>query len=245
MKKILFFISVATACLLAACSKKTEELDLGNVADYNLQKPGKYVVYKLDSLVYINFGQKDTTISYQVKDSVAAQITDNLGRTAYRIFRFIRKEATDAWQPNNTFMTVPTSNGVEFIENNLRYLKLRQPLRYGFSWKGNTYIDTYSLNSEFKYLDDWDYFYETVNEPITLGTLTVDSTITVNQRDEIIGNIGDPNSFSEKNVGLEVYAKGIGLAYRKFLHSEYQPPTPGRAGYTTGYGITLTMLSHN
>jgi hypothetical protein len=245
MKKVLFLISVAFTSLLVSCSKETEELDLGNVADYNLQKPGKYVIYKLDSLLYINFGQKDTVVSYQAKDSVAAQITDNLGRTAYRIFRFVRKNASDAWQPNNTFMTVPTDNGVEFVENNLRFTKLRQPLREAFSWKGNTYIDTYSLGSEFKYMDDWDYLYENVNQPFTSGTLTVDSTITVNQRDEVIGNINDLNSFSEKNLSIEVYAKGIGLVYRNFLHREYQPPTPGRAGYKIGYGITLTMLSHN
>jgi hypothetical protein len=241
----LFFLSVAAFLLLASCSKKTEVLDLGELKDFNLQQPGKYVIYKLDSLLYINFGQKDTVVSYFAKDSVAAQITDNLGRPAYRIFRFIRKTATEAWQANNTFMTVPTDNGVEFVENNQRYIKLRQPLRDAYSWKGNTHIDTYSLNSEVKYLDDWDYVYENMDATITLGAVTVNNTITVNQRDEVIGNITDLNSYSEKNLGIEKYAKGIGLVYRNFLHREYQPPTPGRPGYKTGYGVTLTMLSHN
>jgi hypothetical protein len=246
MKKILFLANWAVAAvLLVSCSKKTEELSLGNLADYNLQQPGKYVIYKLDSLLYINFGQKDTVVSYQVKDSVVAQITDNLGRTAFRIFRYIRKTAADAWQPNNTFMTVPTDNGMEWVENNLRFIKLKQPLRDAFSWKGNSFIDTYSLGSEFKYLDDWDYTYEKMDETFSLGSLSVNNTVTVNQRDEVIGNINDPNSFSEKNVGLEVYAKGIGLVYRNFLHREYQPPTPGRPGYKLGYGVTMTMLSHN
>jgi hypothetical protein len=246
MKKILFLLGwVAAVALLASCKKESEELDLGNLADYNLQQPGKYIIYKLDSLQYVNFGQKDTVISYQVKDSVVAEITDNLGRKAYRIFRYIRKTAANAWQPNNTFMTVPTGDGVEFVENNLRFLKLRLPLRGGFSWKGNRYIETYSLNSEYKYLDDWDYTFEKMDEPVTLAGVTVNNTITVNQRDEVIGNINDLNSFSEKNVGLEVYAKGIGLVYRNFLHREYQPPTPGRPGYKLGYGVTMTMLAHN
>jgi hypothetical protein len=241
----LFFLSVAAFLLLASCSKKTEVLDLGDIKDFNLQVPGKYVIYKLDSLLYINFGQKDTVVSYFAKDSVAAQITDNLGRPAYRIFRFIRKTATEAWQASNTFMTVPTDNGVEFVENNQRYIKLRQPLREAYSWKGNTYIDTYSLNSEVKYLDDWDYVYENMDATITLNGVAVNNTVTVNQRDEVIGNIADLNSYSEKNLGIEKYAKGIGLVYRNFLHREYQPPTPGRPGYKTGYGVTMTMLSHN
>jgi hypothetical protein len=230
---------------VAGCSKKTAVLDLPNMADYNLQVPGKSITYKLDSLLYINFGQKDTTVSYFVKDSVAAEITDNLGRKAYRIFRFIRKTATAPWQPNNTFMTVPTDNTVEFVENNLRFIKLKQPIRDAYSWKGNSFIDTYSLNSEYKYLDDWDYIYENIGEALTLGSVQLSNTITVNQRDEVIGNINDVNSYSEINKGIEKYAKGVGLVYRNFLHREYQPPTPGRGGYKVGYGVTMTVIAYN
>ncbi len=246
MNKKIFSAGLATLVLLiAACSDKKETLNLGDIKEYNLQKPGKYIIYKLDSLLYINFGQKDTTVSYQIKDSVAAEITDNIGRKAYRIFRFIRKTATGIWQPNNTFMTVQEDNTIEFVENNLRYLKLKQPLRDGFSWKGNSYIDTYSLNSEYKYLDDWDYLYENMDATVAINGVQVANTITVNQRDEVIGNPADANSYSEKNLGFETYAKGIGLVQRSFLHREYQPPTPGRGGYKTGYGVTMTMLSHN
>ncbi len=244
MKKIVLSF-LAGSLLIASCSKKTEVLDLGRIEDYNLQIVGKQITYKLDSTLFINFGTKDTVVSYFVKDSVVAQITDNLGRNAYRIFRYIRKTATAPWQSSNTFMTVPVNNTVEFLENNLRFIKLKQPLRDGYSWKGNTYLDTYSLNSDIKYMDDWDYTYENLNESIVLNGVTIDSTITVNQRDEVIGNIADPNSYSEKNLGIEKYAKGIGLVYRNFLHREYQPPTPGGGNYRIGYGVTMTMISHN
>ena len=244
MKQIVFSLLVV-AVVLASCSKKTEELSFGNIQDYNLQVVGKQITYKLDSTLFINFGTKDTVVSYFVKDSVMAQITDNLGRTAYRIFRYSRKTTTAPWVASNTFMTVPVNNTIEFIENNLRFIKLKQPLRDAYSWKGNSYLDTYSLTSDIKYMDDWDYTYEAVNETITLNGVNIDSTITVNERDEVIGNISDPNSYSEKNLSIEKYAKGIGLVYRNFLHREYQPPTPGGGNYRTGYGVTLTMLSHN
>ena len=90
-------------------------LDLAKIQDYNLQVVGKQITYKLDSTVFINFGTKDTVISYFVKDSVVAQVTDNLGRNAYRIFRYMRKTATAAWQPVNTFMTVPTDNTMNLL----------------------------------------------------------------------------------------------------------------------------------
>ena len=142
-------------------------------------------------------------------------------------------------------MAVPTDFALEFIENNMRFLKLKGPIRDAFTWKGNSYIDTYSLNSNVKYLDDWEYTYENVNMSQTVGAFTLDSTLDVNQRDEIIGNPADPNSYSEINFSAEKYAKGVGLVYRNFLHKEYQPPTPGRGGYRIGYGVKMTMIDHN
>ena len=81
--------------------------------------------------------------------------------------------------------------------------------------------------------------------PETVGTFNLDSTLLVNQCDEIIGNPNDVNSYSEINFGAEKYAKGIGLVYRNFSHVEYQPPTPGRSGYRIGYGVKMTMIDHN
>ena len=51
-----------------------------------------------------------------VKYQTDSLITDNLGRPAYRIFRFIRKNETQAWTPDATFMAVSTENQLEFIE---------------------------------------------------------------------------------------------------------------------------------
>jgi hypothetical protein len=245
MRKVFLSLSVIAAAFFSSCNKDAEVLELPAVQDYAPQLVGKYITYNLDSTVYINFGTKDTVIKYQVKHQVDGTLTDNLGRPAYRITRYIRKTAANPWVPDNTFMAVPIEFGLEFIENNMRYLKLKGPVREAFTWKGNTYIDTYSLNSNVKYLDDWDYTYENVNTSQTVGTFQLDSTLDVNQRDEIIGNPADANSYSEINFGAEKYAKGIGLVYRNFLHVEYQPPTPGRGGYRIGYGVKMTMIDHN
>jgi hypothetical protein len=249
MKKLLYASILLFAVIIASCSKKTDVLSFENIQDYNLQIIGKQITYRLDSTLYIHFGTKDTVISYFVKDSVMAQVTDNLGRTAYRIFRYSRQGTTAPWIASNTFMTVPQENTIEFIENNNRFLKLKQPVREGYSWKGNTYLDTYSLLSDIKYMDDWDYTYEDVDQPLVLGAFTLDSTITVNQRDEEIGDFANDTTYSEKNLSIEKYAKGIGLVSRNFLHWEYQPYRPIPAvpprGYKIGYGVTMTMIGHN
>jgi hypothetical protein len=245
MRKIFLSLTLIAAVFLSSCNKDPEELDLTDVQEYNPLQVGKYVTYNLDSTVFINFGTKDTIIKYQVKHQVDGTLTDNLGRPAYRITRYIRKTTANPWVPDNTFMAVATDFTIEFVENNMRFLKLKGPVRDGFTWKGNSYIDTYSLNSNVKYLDNWDYTYENVNSSQTVGTFQLDSTLDVSQRDEIIGNPADPNSYSEINFGAEKYAKGIGLVYRNFLHVEYQPPTPGRGGYRIGYGVKMTMIDHN
>jgi len=245
MRKVFLLSMIIAALIFNACNKSTDVLAVATVQDYAPQVVGKYITYNLDSTIFINFGTKDTVMKYQVKHVVDGLITDNLGRPAYRIIRYIRRTAANPWSPDNTFMAVPTEFGLEFIENNMRFLKLKGPVRDAYTWKGNSYIDTYSLNSNVKYLDDWDYTYDSVGLRKTVGTFTLDSTLKVEQRDEIIGNPNDPNSYSEINFGAENYAKGIGMVYRNFLHVEYQPPTPGRGGYRLGYGVKMTMIDHN
>ncbi len=245
MRKLFLLLIILSAVIFTGCKKVTDTLAVASVSEYYPLQVGKYITYNLDSTIFINFGTAQAIVNYQVKHQVDALITDNLGRPAYRIIRYIRKTAANAWAPDNTFMAVPTDFAAEFVENNMRFLKLKGPIRDGYTWKGNTYIDTYSLNSNVKYLDNWDYTYDSVNVKQTIGTFTLDSTLKVAQRNEIIGNPTDPNSYSEINFGAEKYAKGLGLVYRNFLHIEYQPPTPGRGGYRVGYGVKMTMIDHN
>lgn len=236
MRQSFFYAAIATVVLLGSCKKTTEVLSLPVLNDYYPLTVGKYITYSLDSVVYYtNFGVSATINSYQVKQVVDAKITDNLGRPAYRIIRYIRSLATDPWQPDNTFMAVPTENSIEFVENNLRFLKLANPIRQDFTWKGNTYINTTSLSSNLKYLDDWDYTYDSINVAAKVGTLNIDSTIKVAQIDytDAYNRI-----FSE-----EKYAKGIGMVYRNFLYLNKGSLT---GPYSDGsYGVIFKMIDHN
>jgi hypothetical protein len=236
MRQSFFYAVIITVILFSSCKKTTEVLPLPVLNDYYPLTVGKYITYSLDSVVYYtNFGVSATIKSYQVKHVVDAKITDNLGRPAYRIIRYIRSLPADPWQPDNTFMVVPTDNSIEFIENNLRFLKLANPVRQDFTWKGNTYINTTSLTSTLKYLDDWDYTYDSINVAAKVGALNIDSTIKVAQI-----NYTDAYNriFSE-----EKYAKGIGMVYRNFLYLNKGNLT---GPYSDGsYGVIFKMIDHN
>ena len=217
------------------------------LSDYYPVQVGKYVTYNLDSTLFIRFGQKDTVVHYQVQDRVDAQFNDNTGRPSFRILRFIRQDASQQWAPNNTFMVTPTGNSIEYVENNLRFIKMRMPIVQDYSWKGNSFIDTYSLLNDVRYLDDWDYIYDSIGQPLTINSLKLDSTLKVAERDEFLGQSPSlpGTSYAEKTYSVEKYAKGIGLIYREFLHWEYQGPQNGAPGYYVGYGVKLSIIDHN
>jgi hypothetical protein len=235
---ILFFIS---------CKKEDITYSSESVLDYFPLQVGKYITYDLDSTLFINFGQKDTVVSYQAKDVVYDTTTDNLGRAAFVIVRYLRQDSSQEWTPNNTFMVVPTTNSIEYVENNLRFLKLEMPVIEGFSWPGNSYIDTYSIYSDLQYLDGWNYVYDSLDLPLSINSVNIDSTIKVNERDEFLGQ--DPSipgtQYAEKTYSVEKYGKGIGLIYREFLHWEYQGGQTGVPPYYVGYGIKLSIIDHN
>jgi hypothetical protein len=249
MYKKILLASVFAAALFCACKKETEDYKIAAISDYMPLQTGKYIIYQLDSFRYAPQTLTPLTITYQVKFQVDSLITDNLGRPAYRIYRFIRKTSTDPWAIDDTYMAVNTGNSMEFVEHNFRFLKLKLPIMQDYTWKGNSFINTTSdtVIFDFRYLDNWDYAYDSVDAPLTLGTLTLDSTVKVVQRDEINGNPDSTNSYTEINYGVEYYAKGIGMVYKKILHSEYQPPINGYNGtYSDNTkGATFTMIDHN
>ena len=251
MKKLFLFFATAIVVLsFNACKKSTEDFQTASLSEYSPLTTGKYITYQLDSIVYINFGAGAVVHSYEVKYEVDSLFIDNMGRPAYRVFRYIRNTPTAVWVPDNSFTAVNAGTSFEFVENNMRFLKLKQPVRDNYSWKGNSFIDTYSSNSDVRYLDDWDYIYDSVGLQSQVGNFTLDKTLIVNQRDEVVGNPSDQNSYAEINYGQEKYAAGIGMVYKKFFHSEWQPPIPPPTNspghFADGsYGITLTMIDHN
>jgi hypothetical protein len=248
MKKcVLSAIAFTALIFFNACTKQSENPP-PPLSDYFPLQTGKYITYDLDSLVFINFGAKDTIIHYQVQYYTDSTLIDNLGRTAYRIVRSIRNTPSDPWQADNTFMAVNNGNRIEWVENNLRFIKLTEPVEAGFSWNGNSFIDTYTIYSDVPYLDPsngWNYVYDSMNVPMILNGITIDSTIKVDEVNDTVGLPNNPNSYSQITYSAENYAKGIGLVYRNFLYQQYQNPVNGIPGFYQGFGVTLTMIDHN
>src|SRR5712675_1607520 len=97
--------TIIMVLLTTACKKQTDKYPSDPVSAYTNLQVGKYVRYRLDSTIYVFFGQKDSIISYQAKDVVDAQVTDAAGRPSWRVIRYLRDTASTneaAWTPSTT-----------------------------------------------------------------------------------------------------------------------------------------------
>ena len=175
---------------------------------------GKFIVYNLDSTVYTNLGSKMEVRSYQIKDTIQSFTTDNLGRKVFRISRLLRSQTdSNNWLNIYTYNAIADSTQLEIIESNQRYLKLKLPIKDGFSWKGNTYINT-TTYPELQFLNNWEYSYMDVNKNISINNLGFTNTVSVLQRNDTINNPSNKNVFSEINYSKEVFAENVGLIFK-------------------------------
>ncbi len=232
---------------LYGCKKETETITSASISDYASLRTGKTYLYRLDSTIIAPFGTALIVKSYQAKDSVESAFTDNLGRQSFRIFRYIRDTlATQSWRFAATYVATPTDQTLEYIDNNMRFIKLHAPIKEGYKWKAHSFIDTKSANSSVRYLDEWEYEYRGVEQPYSVLNKLYDSTITVFQRDETDpAGPFKPTQYQQRDYGIEVYAKGIGLIYKEFLHWTWNVSSTGAGYEDASYGVKLRLISHN
>ena len=255
MKKILeFTLFLSALIILNACKKQDASVNTTQLIEYMPLQTGKYIHYRLDSMRFIDFGQRDTIISYDAKDIVDGALTDNLGRQTFRVIRYLRDMSSTSEEDyiaKLTYFITPTRESVEIQEENLKFVKLRLPVNAGFNWHGNSFLPTapYFENYQFSNDEDinvWNYTYMNVNEPMTINDNTFDSTVTVLQvADSSNVPIEFPEGLAYKNYWTETYAKNIGMIYKEVVMWEYQPPNSGNPGFRSGFGIKMSIIDHN
>lgn len=243
--KIFFFVSLIYVLILSSCTKSDVLSSSIKAVNYYPVSTGKVWIYRLDSTNIPAFGTSLITNSYHIKDSVGSSFIDNTGRQSWVVYRFITDTLEqNMWQSLSSYYVTPTANDVEVVDdNNLRFIKLTTPVRAGYVWQGNTYIDTRSATTSYQYFDGWNYMYTSVGSPYSTLSGIIDSSVTIFQRDETSPEGPfDPEFYQQRNYSVEVYAKGVGLIYKNFLHSVWQP-TPEPARYTDdSYGIILNLI---
>jgi hypothetical protein len=222
-KEIRFFCIVCFfALILFSCKKNTDSpVDLGY--GYYPSNIGHWVLYDVDSTYYSGYYHTVTTSHFLIKEYFESTYNDNEGRPTQRIERYKKIDTLpyflkDVWASNLTQSTA------EKVEENVRFVKLVFPIVEDKQWNGNAY------NTK----DPQDYTYYHVFMPYTVNGVTFDSTVTVIQASDTTNLVEPTNEF-------EVYAKHVGLIYKRFMDVKKLPPYLD--SITSGVDYTMKIIT--
>ena len=205
-------------------------------------QPGHYVTYDVDSTRWDALSCTRTDTRCQLRYVVADTFSDAQGRRSYRVNILYRRQDTLSWQNHRVFYVTPTAQRLEYVEDNLRFIKLVFPVVDGGSWNGNQLIAT--ADSDQAYFRDWIYKFDNLGEPFDTERKYYDNTVTVNAVDRSQGNPEDPalrNQYAERTYLKEVYANNVGLIFREFTRWTYDPSV---AFCRQGYSVTMRAVDN-
>ena len=163
------------------------------------------MIYDVDSTIYDDFAHDTTYYKYRIKEKLAESITDNEGRSAIKLIRYIKKYdplvSYDqmAWTIKDVWSYTKTKTTLEVVEENNRYTKLIFPVKTDAQWNGN------AQNT----LGEWNYKYLFTDLKHVVNGTTLNDVLCVEQKDDKKKNAIHRQYYVEK------YAKDIGLVYRE------------------------------
>lgn len=223
---------------MISCSKKkipADERILG--LDYYPVNRGKYVIYDVDSVVYADLPRDTTIYKYRIKERLADSFTDNQGKEAIRLERFIKKFDPSTpydsipWTMKEVWMVNADQKNVQVVEGNMRFTKLIFPVQEKASWNGNA-------NNT---MGEWAYTYDYIDKKEEINHHVLENVLQVRQKEY-------RTLISYQNY-VEKYAKGVGLVYREItdlLSNTIAAGKPVESRIESGviYKLTLVTYGH-
>ena len=249
------FFTLLLPVLFIGCDTEKEELQSDPLSDWKPLEIGKFIIYRVDSMVFTRLGTQTEIHRYRERHTIESQITDNLGRPTYRVIRSQTDSmGTQPWRTVGNYLITPLTDRMEVIENNIRTVDLHMPMSTGFTWRPNYYVNDNPYQSLYNFdpspgdIREWQFQYGNVRKD-TIGGRILEEVRPVNLllTDVYLENATDTgpinaNELAINIVALDKYAKNIGLVYRKRILWQHRPePDP----HTLGFGITMWMIDHN
>ena len=210
---LLLFLFTA---LLYSCSEntKTEDFNVEFGYEYFPLEIGQYRTYVVDSTLY-DIGPSAEIIVRKsrtfVKHEITDTIMDNLGRIGYVVERYERVNDSLQWEIKDIWTTFKTDSEAEWVEENLRFIKMVFPLKDGVSWNGNRFIDATTIVSvageSVEVFKSWSYEVQDMGIAMNYSALNFDDVAIISQ--------ADSENLIEIRESEEHYAKGVGLVFRE------------------------------
>lgn len=204
--KVKYFFLITASLFFLSCKKKSD-INYNKLLglEYYPLENGRYVEYDVDSTVYNDLTLTSVTYQYRIKEIFNGTFTDNEGRTAWRLERYIKKK-----HPLKPYDSIPYTikevwkcnldiKQIELTEKNIPFIKLIFPVEKGASWNGNA---KNTLGEQtFRYID--------IDKSESINGNTLPMVLTVEQKNS--------ETLLSKEYFIEKYAKDVGLVYKEMI----------------------------
>jgi hypothetical protein len=235
--KKLLLILFPVLIVLSCTKKKVPENESLLGLDYYPTNQGKYVIYDVDSTVYGDLNKDTTQAKYRIKEKIADSFTDNEGKPAIRLERYVKmfnpNKPYDSipWTMKEVWMLNADKKSIQLSEGNTRFTKLVFPVQKDATWNGN------ARNT----IGEWMYMYDYIDKKETVNGINLSEVLYVKQR-YFRTEISFENYY-------EKYAKGVGLVYRQITDVYSQNvvsgvPVENRIVHGTIYKQTLVSYGY-
>jgi hypothetical protein len=202
MKKIYLWLSLVL--LLASCDTSDANLELvPQGKEYFPLTVGTFVAYNVKEINYFLNEPRRTEATYQLKEVIKEQYKDLANNTTYRIERYRRANGRDNWTLLNVWTARIDYLAAIKVEENVPIIKLAFPAENGKKWNGN------SLNT----LNQDEFEIRDAGKSFIFAGKNYTETLTVQQSND--------STIVNKDKRMEIYAKNIGLIYKKFDVVQY------------------------
>lgn len=218
-----------------ACTKKETPAPVIPGLDYYPVSTGRFVIYEVDSTVYTELPRDTVHYSYLIKERIADSFTDNEGREAFRLERYIKKYDplvsydNIPWTIKEVWMLNASNTNIQVVENNKRYTKLIFPVEEKASWNGN------AANTDSRQM----YVYDYINKTETIGPHQLEKVLKVKHNEF--------RTLISYASAHEKYATGIGLVYREIIDlyaNNIVPNVPVEGRIENGLLYKQTLLTY-
>ncbi len=230
---ILIFLFFVLACI--SCEEKIAgPYHFASDHRYYPVNKGNTKIYQVQEIIIDKPSGVTDTINFQQKEVINGEITDINGNRWQKTEVYKRSTDGLSWKFDHVYTIMRSTYEAQWLEDNIKRVKLIFPLKLYNSWDGNRYNqeDTLKIHR---------YIVTKLHEPYTIGDLFFDSTLHVSQKAD--------SSLIHKDIAFEKYAAGIGLILKKEIYlvsdePDFDPTVPIEQRITTAYIYTRTIISY-
>lgn len=140
------------------------------------------------------------TVRYQLREVYSDWFLNSANDSMMRIERFVRDSSHHSWQASTVWQAGIKNADALQIEENVKYLKIKFPIKLDFDWNGDIYnrLDT---------LEEYRYTITSMDLPEIINLVNFDSVLIVTQKSK--------SSIIDKVEFVEKFAYGIGLVEKQ------------------------------